>query len=592
MVPHQANGKESAAILKAKRKAGTSSQTLCYAFLVGGSIVIGVFGMVLAVISYLCVAHKCWIADRHLVLTISQVASHIAPVTIPLLMGLTSYNLAERWLKASVTEGPDRPSPMQLGLLLSILNSANIPSLFFALLYFLGFGQTQQQKNFSAPSILRRSTAFLFISLLTTYLITGSDAWLHVTSKAVIIESILPYRNHNSSLISEPLGRAINQTQCDMAQVLAGPLSPYAPSCGQLSGGSGGDGVTKVPGLRTLSNSSSTHRIVFANDQTAIVVPATIPSNISYTAPTIGIKSSCKSITKICLSPNTSTGYNEYGPQSTLNINCSKKTKFNASPDFGLAALDDKGNAVDGFNVSSNPFHVGSVVTSIAYNDEDDLALPDNYIGNSGWFLHGNQGAWNIIYCDLSAVDVTYAYKSSTSEFTIMSSTPSSLQDTRAIITYEFQTYPRTDPVATAVDGVDLQTYEETYALELSRQTIAKGSNMYITQDTTDISREEQTLGTKIYLIPFTILLGMMMLYGTSYVHLASAHLSDPLTAVHSLYGPKDALCTWKDKTLEKFGTETDEDRLNIGEFNDDYGGRIFSVLKSEISDDISSFGK
>ncbi|KAF8994380.1 hypothetical protein BDQ17DRAFT_1431042 [Cyathus striatus] len=71
-----------------------------------------------------------------------------------------------------------------------------------------------------------------------------------------------------------------------------------------------------------------------------------------------------------------------------------------------------------------------------------------------------------------------------------------------------------------------------------------------------------------------------------SYVQLASAHLTNPLTTVHALYGPKDALCTWKDKTLEKFGTETDEDRLNIGEFNDDYGGKRFSVQKSEISDD------
>ncbi|KAF8994379.1 hypothetical protein BDQ17DRAFT_1431041 [Cyathus striatus] len=469
MDPHQAIGKESVVSLKAKRKARTSRRTLCCAFLVGGPIVIGVFGMVLAVISYTCVAHKCWIADRHLVstaslgkvLTISQVASHVTPVTIPLLMGLTSYHIAEKWLKASITEGPNRPSPMQFGLLLSVLNSANIPSLFSALLYFLGFGQTQEQKNYPAPPILRRSTAFLFISLLTTYLITGSDAWLHVTSKAVIIESILPYSNHNSSLISEPLGRAINHTQCDEAQLIGWPSLSYGPSCGQITGGSAGDGVTMMPGLRTLSNSSSTHRIVFANDQTAIVVPVTIPPNVSYTAPTIGVKSSCKSVTKNCLSPNTSTGYDDYGPQSTLNIKCSKKTKFKASPGFGLAALDDKGNSADGFNVSSNPFHVGSVVTSMAYYDEDD-SLFDDYVGSSGWFIHGNQGAWNIIYCDVAAVDVAYAYKSSTSEFTIMTSTPSSLLDTRAIITYEFQIYDSSDPVATVVDGVDLQTYEET----------------------------------------------------------------------------------------------------------------------------------
>ncbi|KAF8996043.1 hypothetical protein BDQ17DRAFT_963865 [Cyathus striatus] len=460
---------------------------------------IGVFGMGLAVILYLCVTHKCYVTNQHLIstaplgkaLTISQVASHIAPVTIPLLMSLTSYHLAAKWLKASAIEGPDRPSPMQLGLLLSIFNSANIPSLFSAFRYFLGLGQTPEQKSFPAPPILRRSTLLLFTFLVNAYLISGSDAWLHVTSKAVVVESLYPY------LASEPFGRAINNTRCEEAQTIETLSSFYAPSCGQLSGGSGGDGLAMMPGLRTLSNSSSTHRIAFADDQTAIVVPFAIPSNISYTANSLGIKSSCKSITKQCLMPEVmSIGLIDYGPNAFLNLNCSGESSFNATFDFLMEPLDDTGNGVSGFNISSNPFKVGAVITSMAYYDEDNYVY-DDFVKNSGWFIHGNKGAWNVIQCNVAAVDVTYTYKSSTSEFTIKSSTPSSLRDARAIITFGLDMYRTNNPVATAVDGAGLQTettYEEEYALELSRQTIARGAVMYVTQDTTDIIRKNKSL--------------------------------------------------------------------------------------------------
>ncbi|KAF9001729.1 hypothetical protein BDQ17DRAFT_614363 [Cyathus striatus] len=211
----------------------------------------------------------------------------------------------------------------------------------------------------------------------------------------------------------------------------------------------------------------------------------------------------------------------------------------------------------------------------------------------------------------MAALDVTYTYKSSTSEFIIKSSTPSSVRDTRAIITCGLDMYRAGNPVASAVDGAGLQTnmtYEEAYVLELSKETIALGADMYITQDTTDISREVQVIGTRIDLIPFTVMLGMMVIYGCivlvillqavitvsrmSYVQLASAHLTDPLVTVHALYGPKDAIYTWQNKTLKKFGTESDRDRLNVGEFSDHSGRRRFAVQRSGVSFDIGSFGK
>jgi len=92
------------------------------AILFGGVIILTVVGMILVLLSYLCVTHQCSrgsgrtltsTAPLGKVLTISQVTSHVIPFAIPLVMGLWSLHLGATWLMSSATHGVDRPSPMQ-----------------------------------------------------------------------------------------------------------------------------------------------------------------------------------------------------------------------------------------------------------------------------------------------------------------------------------------------------------------------------------------------------------------------------------------------------------------------------------------------
>ncbi|KAF9458683.1 hypothetical protein BDZ94DRAFT_1239783 [Collybia nuda] len=597
MLPEQKH-EDRASLVAAQRKANTALPVVGRALLIGLVVICLLLGMIIALIVYLCVGNTCTISRTMLissaplgrVLTVSQVASHVAPFTVPLVMVLYSYNLGARWLRASIDAGQDRPSPMQLGLLLKLCSGANIPSLVSSLQYFLGSGK----QNLSSPPILRQSVFCLFLLLSMAYIITGADVWLHVSSKAVVIESIHPFTSLTGAPLESLLGREINQTKCDAARTATFDFT--RDSCGQLSGGSGGDGRTQMTGLRVLSNSSDQHQVVYTDDQTAILVPWSIPSNITYMAPSIGIKSTCKTITKFCLVPqDLGNGLITYGPNAALLLDCSKSgVTFNATFPFNQMALDAQGNGVMGTEVSSNPFHVGAVVTSQAYFG--DISIFDAFTPGTGWFIHGNNGAYNVIYCDVTAFDVVYKYQSSSARFTLQKSTPSSLAHARAMISFGLPIEGSTW-VRDAVDGSGIQTnstYEEAYALELSRQTLARSAVIYENTPVLMINREQQIIGTKLFMIPFVIMLAMMLFYRqTSFlniiiffvavilclaiiaawkancVQLASAHLTDPLTTVHALYGPKDAIYTWQNNNMKKFGIETGLDRLRIGTVTD-----------------------
>lgn len=89
--------------------------------LIATGILVCLVGMIFAFLSFICVFHQCQISNHSVistaplgqVLTISQVTSHVAPLSLPIIMGLFSYLLSARWLRSSTNGGPDQPSPTQ-----------------------------------------------------------------------------------------------------------------------------------------------------------------------------------------------------------------------------------------------------------------------------------------------------------------------------------------------------------------------------------------------------------------------------------------------------------------------------------------------
>ena len=238
----------------------------------------------------------------------------------------------------------------------------------------------------------------------------------------------------------------------------------------------------------------------------------------------------------------------------------------------------------------------------------------------SGWFVHGNNGAWNVVFCNVTALDVTYIYESS--RYILHSSSPKSLTTTRYIMAAGFQLLGTT-VVSVAVDGAGLQsgtTYEGAYSLELSRQMLARAAFIYEPANVLQIQSEINVNGSEIQVIPLAIFLGALLVFayvhflvmksdeplkalhfyescqvlyvtlrtiiatwGVQYVELAALHLSDPLATMQRLYGHPDPVLTWETDSDKRFGSEAERGRLSVGPVllsTNSTGGSVFMVTK------------
>lgn len=115
-------------------------------------------------------------------------------------------------------------------------------------------------------------------------------------------------------------------------------------------------GQSLPEGLRTLNNASVLNSVAFADDQTALIAPATalIPDNANFVASAYGVRSTCQSITSQCINTK------DTGPDAYLGLNCASSTIFNFSlPTTGTAApfgvLNSSGIVLDlnSYDVSS-----------------------------------------------------------------------------------------------------------------------------------------------------------------------------------------------------------------------------------------------
>ncbi|KIM38940.1 hypothetical protein M413DRAFT_29853 [Hebeloma cylindrosporum] len=567
--------------------------------LIATGILITLIGMMFAFLSFICIFHQCNVSKLSIVstaplgrvLTISQVTSHIAPLSVPIIMGLFSYLLSVRWLRSSVDGGPNRPSPRQLGLLMSMCNGAGLSSLFSSLKYVVQKPQTGQKA--ARPPILVQSMFFLGSLLTVTYITAAADSWLHASSTSVIISSNGPYK----STITPNFGREINATTCQLASQSkdGSPVVIAAATCGLLNDGVHETTAALGEGIRVVHNASTIHQMVLTDDETVIMIPLSVPSNITYSAKTLGVKSQCASITKQCLQPITSTdGTVSYGSDAVLSLDCTKGgIKYvNSTILSPLCALDSQGICTYGLDIPSNPFTTGEVTTSMAYIDPDTVY--STFLNNTFRMVFPRR-EWRLERHILqrqrvTLLDVTYTYQSS--RYITTSASPKSLADTRAIMSAAFINLGTT-VVSLAVEGSGIDAdppYERTYSWELSRQMLGRAAYIYGSTNVLDIQSENELNGSKLQLIPLVLFIAALSVFaiiigtwGVEYVELAALHLSDPLTTMQRLYGHPDPALTWEADSSKKFGPETEGDRLRIGPVqlsNDIRQGSVFMVTK------------
>ncbi|KAF7370084.1 hypothetical protein MSAN_00638400 [Mycena sanguinolenta] len=558
--------------------------------LTGVVIILAVCLIAMGLIIQIFGVHTFHLADRAVyttaplgrTLAIAHLTSLVVSVSVPITIGLSAYSFAGRWIAASRVESIDRPTPYQLGIMMKSLNGANLSALWAGSNYIAGRRTGPGGKSLRSPPMLRQAVWMLLFFLALGYSITFVETWLSTSSLSV------PYPVTDIVQGSFPLlGHAVNQTMCD--QVYPNN-QPY--QCGLIQG-SGGNPQAASLQVLTMNGLSHTTDIAFTEEDStlAIMVPPTVnlSTSMGWVAPTLGVKSTCTSVTSQCIDMG------NLGPDAGLITNCPASVNFNTTgiktdfcPLYGGSSINNVYGgplSADGLPMlqpcfstpaNSTSFRWGAEVNSQAYHiNYTDSG--ETFVGDTGFFLHGNGGGYNVLTCVIESLNVTYHYYNGT--YNLLSSVPTDLDQARRLLDGSWAALVY---VPNSVDGAGLYSgsYEDAFAAQLSLVTLS--TTAYVIQPVETIRTENTTVytGSRILLAPFLLLFTLILIYCVSvgiitidaarqnnsspHTSLALGRLLDPTTAVGTAYGPAEAKHKATRTAKELFGNETPADRLNI----------------------------
>ncbi|KAJ7084896.1 hypothetical protein B0H15DRAFT_802268 [Mycena belliarum] len=517
-------------------------------------------------------------------LTLVHVLSVLLILTLPLVVRLEGYRLAWAWLDASADSGPNRPTPFQLGIIMKILNGGNLVALRGGFSHMRGLSP-KKRNSYKAP-LLRSATVVLAFGIAATYGFVVLDIIFSILSTTASFSQLTDYR-----ATWPQLSRQINSSTCART---FGAVAPGMNLCGLQSTGVAPFSASLPQALRTLNNNSATNSVAFGDDGTAFIVPSSIPDSLTFSASSYGVASVCQSITPQCVGPGPS-----YGPAQYLALSCPASAGFNAtlnmtSSAYPFGILDASGNEyASPYLVNTNPFQFGAVVASEAYTSG-----PNTFVGSTGFFTHGNLGAYNVLTCSVTVRSVAYTYFNGS--FTVdaaNSSTVTDLDITR-IVAAMSTAADLSARIPAAIDGADAD-YTAAFARELSRELIAFTSALYVPGPAQDVQAASPVLGARLPLLPLALLGALAAVYSafvlfltvgavraisaSPYTMLARARLADPLTAVHAAYARGEPHRTWESAGPRLFSAETGLDRLTVGPMSSPAGGLAFGVSRTVV---------
>ncbi|KAG9044580.1 hypothetical protein FS837_007898 [Tulasnella sp. UAMH 9824] len=527
-------------------------------------------------------------ADLQNLLTISQLVTTAVSKSVPIVIAIHAYQLAAQWLKSSERQSSGRPSPLQLGLLISVLQGANVIAWLKVRWHLLRGSKGRKRQVIEPSPILTRAVSVLGLLLIVSNAVAGLDTWLHLSSKAISITRMSPYSSSNVPLH----GKRLNETQC-AENARLDPSS--ASTCGMAKSIDDSFALSRPEGTQTMTNTSAKNLVVMTDDGTqSIIVPASIEADVAYEATTFGVGTTCMSLTSECLKPVVHDTFIEYGNNFLPYINCSGvyppanislsigTTTDNALP-FGVVFPNNGSfghlQTTDSM-VTTNPFSLAAVVNSFAYvYDSGD----DYFVNNTGFFRHGRTGAWNVLHCNNTMNEVKYRYIPASNgiggSYQTISSVVSSVRMASLVSIGSNMPFIKNN-MPSRIEGAGLRggSYTTAFAHELSRELMSFSAALYEPIPVTAIARTSVVLGSKVQLIPLGLYLSFVVIYAfttmtigitalievhsVKFVKLVHLRITSSLPIIHALFGPVDSSRTWKNDGVEMFSTESEKDRL------------------------------
>ncbi|KAJ7886814.1 hypothetical protein B0H14DRAFT_2696851 [Mycena olivaceomarginata] len=272
---------------------------------------------------------------------------------------------------------------------------------------------------------------------------------------------------------------------------------------------------------------------------------------------------------------------NSLGPNAGLITNCPPAVNFNTTALLTDICNPHQAQIADGVplacgeNANATEFRFGVEIVSQAYNT--DNTGESQFVGDTGFFLHGNQGGFNVLTCNIKSLDVTYRYFNGS--YTLVASAPSDLEQAQRISDGSWAALYYV-PVSIEGAGLYSGSYADAFGAKLS--LVALSTTTYIIEPTEALQQEYTWpyIGSRIPLAPFLLLFTLAFVYCVSvatitfgavmqirkspHTGLARSRLLDPATAISTAYGPEDAKLRATSTANELFGHETAADRLTM----------------------------
>lgn len=117
-------------------------------------------------------------ANLQNVLAVTQVITTVVGKSVGIVCTVFAYYAAAQWLKSSQQPSSrDRPSPLQLGLLISVLQGANVVSWARSRWHISRLSSDSKRHTLKIPSVLSRAILVLGVLLVLSNALTACDTW-------------------------------------------------------------------------------------------------------------------------------------------------------------------------------------------------------------------------------------------------------------------------------------------------------------------------------------------------------------------------------------------------------------------------------
>ncbi|KAJ6456946.1 hypothetical protein C8R45DRAFT_1110734 [Mycena sanguinolenta] len=389
-------------------------------------------------------------------LALSSLVVYVVPFTIPFVLGVFAYLLANMWLKGQKCgHVGSLPTPTQYGHLIGLCGSSGIQSVYDTAKYLL-----DRRKRPAISTTLAVAFFATSVALLVNYSLSIADLWLHTTTTTFSYG----FRTSIPSDLLPAMGSRINMTLCPgpAPYILSDTLTGYS-NCQHSQPNSHdwnvswGDAALVNEGAAVLDNSSFSSQIQII-DNLASLLPKDLPSGVqNLVFSTFAMEATCKPVSNC--SQNASL-YGEYylilcngftppfavsGENSEPMLNQFNSTNHALIFQSDIPDLPASGVGPIGY-MSGAGYALGSAlnpagVLVVLYWDGGELLPPDDF---AGWYNHTDTDtdvtySFYISSCVLDVWDITLSYSApsngSAPSFTLVSSkTHSDFNTTSALL--------------------------------------------------------------------------------------------------------------------------------------------------------------